>query len=102
MSSGIIIDDTSDHFQIFCCTNLVVKNEEVSTEIFYTINDDEALKNFNHVLELENWNPVYHTANVYDALDNFVDIFMNHYNRYCPLKKVTKLRQSINNMWFTA
>ena len=29
--SGVIIDDTSDHFPIFCCTNFVIKNEKVST-----------------------------------------------------------------------
>ena len=53
------------------------------------------------MLELEDWNPVYHSANVDDAFDNFVDIFMNHYNRCCPLKKVTKLKQSTDKMWFT-
>ena len=50
-------------------------------------NDDEALKNFNHVLELENWIPVYYSANFDDAFDNFVHILMNHYNRRCPLKR---------------
>ena len=52
VSSGVIIDDTSDHFPIFWCTNLSMKNEKVSTEIFHRTNDDEAIKNFNHVLEL--------------------------------------------------
>ena len=31
----------------------------------------------------------------------FVDIFMNHYNRCCPLKKVTKSKQSTDKMLFT-
>ena len=28
-------------------------------------------------------------------------IFVNHYNRCCPLKKATKLKQSKDKMWFT-
>ena len=95
LSSGVIIDDTIDHFQIKKI------NVNISTEIFYRTNDDEALKNFSLVLELENWNPVYYSANVDDAFDNFVDIFMNHYNRCCPLEKVTKSKQSTDKLWFT-
>ena len=79
-----------------------MKNEDVSTEILYRKNDDDdALKDFNYVLELENGNPVYFSANVDDAYDNFVDIFLNHYNRCCPLKKVTKSKQSTDKIWFT-
>ena len=88
LSSGVVIDDTSDHFPMFCCTNFVIKNEKVSTDIFYRKNDDEALKNLNYVLELENRNPVYNSPNVDDAFDNSVDIFMNYYNCCCPLKNI--------------
>ena len=56
------------------------------------MNDDEALNNFNYVLELENWNPVYNSESVDNALDNFVDIFMKNYNRCCPLKKIIKIK----------
>ena len=102
LSSGVIIDDTSDHCPIFCCTNFVMKNEKVSTLIFHRMNNDKAKKkNFNHVLELENWNPAYYATNVDDAFDNFVHIFMNHYNRCCSLKQVTKSKQSADKMWFT-
>ena len=53
------------------------------------------------MLELENWNPVYNSANVHDAFDNFVDIFMNYYNRCCPLRIFTKSKPGTGKMWFT-
>ena len=33
--------------------------------------------------------------------DNFVHIFMNHDNSCCPLKNVTKSKQSTDKMWLT-
>ena len=86
LSSGTIIDDKSDHFQIFCCIIFIVKNENVSTEISYRKNDDKALDNINYVLELINRNPVCNYVSVYDALDNFVHIFLSYYNRCFPWK----------------
>ena len=53
------------------------------------------------MLELENLNPVYYSANFDDAIDNFVDIFMYHYNRCCLLLKVTRSKQSTDKMWLT-
>ena len=38
--------------------------------------------NINYVLELENLNQVFNSANVDDVIDNFVDIFMNNYNHW--------------------
>ena len=65
------------------------------------MNDSEASKNFNYVLEFENRNPVGYSVNVDDAIDDVVDIFMNHLNRCCPLKKVTRSKQSTDKMSFT-
>ena len=53
------------------------------------------------MLELLNWNLVYNSANVDDTLDNIVDIFMNRYIRRCPVRRVTKSKQSTDKMWFT-
>ena len=44
LANGVIIDHTSDHFQIFCCTNFVIKNAKASTKIFNRTNDDKAFK----------------------------------------------------------
>ena len=88
LCSGAIIDDTSVHFPIFCCANFLIKNDNDSSHKLCRKNYDEALNNFNYVLELENSNPAYNSSNADDAFDNFVDIFVNYYNRCRPLRNL--------------
>ena len=65
INCGMIMDDISDHFPIFCISELnVSKPLKNNNELFYRENTNDNIKKFNDFLALQNWQTVYNAYNV--------------------------------------
>ena len=87
INCGIIMDDISDHFPIFCISELDVKKQlNNNNELFYRENTNDNIKKLNNFLTLQNWQTVYNANNVNESYNNFIEIFLHLYNISCPIR----------------
>jgi hypothetical protein len=99
-SSGLLINDISDHLPIFLFSKHAKRNKDYHHyKMIRRINDNNIQLMKNELSE-QNWNLVCNCNNVNLAYDNFLDIFMKVYNKHCPLQKVYVKQKSIERPWF--
>jgi hypothetical protein len=88
ISSGVLVDDLSDHFpnfiQIPSSAGSKPKCASKLSRSFNHVNITTFLNNLNNT----NWNSVYASNDVNLAFENFWDVFNNQFNLNFPLKSV--------------
>ena len=103
-TSGIIIDDVSDHLPIFHLSrsNLVKQSNDKCTEIRYSRKENDS--NVSKMLDVlcnYNWDVVLQEKDVNKAYNNFTEIYQNIYNKCCPLVQIKSKRKDSNKPWMT-
>ena len=90
--TGIVKTDISDHFPVFLIAETDVKKSQKSSFVFKRVINDSNLKKFNDLLLTVNWTNVLKNTDPNIAYDEFLDIFLTHYNYIFPMRKL-KLSQ---------
>jgi len=98
LTSGVVINDISDHFPTFIVHCDILKN---SAPEFIVKRDFglQNLENFKNDLSLTNWNPVLNNDNADQSYDIFWDIFSKAYESNFPLRRIKRNKNihKINN-----
>ena len=57
------------------------------TKFYLRVNSEENISKLNCLLALESWHSVFSANTVNDSYNALIDIFMRHYNLFCPIKE---------------
>ena len=88
LCSGIILNDTSDHFPIFCNFDMslnVSQTSSTSSTIKYQVVNDRTINNLKNSLETQDWSNVMSCTDVNVAYDLFHDIVNYAYCECIPI-----------------
>ena len=100
-SSGIIKTDISDHFSIFHSfdlSNNSIRNER--KKIFKRNLSQSNVENFRLALGNANWDDVILEADANSAFDIFHNIFIEIFDKTCPVNEVKVKSKNLLNPWF--
>ena len=100
-STGIIKTDISDHFPVFFITETEVNKKEKSNFVFKREINDTNLREFNETLLGVNWANVLRNTDPNTAYNDFIKIFLSHYNIFFPKKKIQIKTKSQSSPWIT-
>ncbi|KAJ8020126.1 hypothetical protein HOLleu_41993 [Holothuria leucospilota] len=89
-TSGVIVDDISDHFPVFILANLDVAASKGGSTYFKRDLNHHSLKLLRSTIQNESWTDVLQSSDVDSAFDCFHNIFLNHLNNYLPWVAYTK------------
>ena len=100
-SSGVIKTDISDHFPVF----FVIENDMLRTQksifVFKRDINPLSLKEFNESLMRVNWTNVLENTDPNAAYNQFLEIFLTHYNACFPKKKIKIKTKNLASPWIT-
>ncbi|KAL7382736.1 hypothetical protein ABVT39_027076 [Epinephelus coioides] len=101
ITSGIIINDTSNHLPVFATIHSSTGTNKENTK-YKTIRQktEECMKSFKLDLMKQDWNKVY-VENVDEAYDTFISITTALYEKNCPLVKKLVKHKLANKPWLT-
>ncbi len=101
--SLIIVSDISDHYIVCNSFDIKLKKTDNKSDYERRLTYEENLLNLNEALQNQNWNDVIQAVDVNVAYNSFIQIFMSHYDVYCPKKtfksnhKITPQQKYANN-----
>ena len=101
IKSGLIINNISDHLPVFVTYNCQIKSKKEENRYRYVrLRTDESINKLRNDLLYEEWNGVY-SEEVNGAYECFVERFLSHYDKNCPIIQC-KNRSSYNKKpWIT-
>ena len=100
--TGIVKTDISDHFPVFLVAETDVKKPQKSNFIFKRHINDINLIKFKDALLTVNWVNVFKNADPNIAYDEFLKIFLSHYNSIFPMKKIQIKSKNLASPWITS
>ena len=101
ISSGIFINDITDHLPIFMISARVnVKNSRKQYRSVRDISSNNV-EMFKQCLNQLNWKTVYSERDVNVAYNELVKLFNEAYNKCCPLKR-SMVKYNMAKPWFTS
>ena len=101
LTSGIMFNDISDHLPIFAlCEYNISKYNEKEFQFIRKMNED-TMESFSNELNQQTWENVLKTDDGNQAYDSFLHIFMDIFNKHCPVKNVSPKREKRKKIWFT-
>ena len=99
--SGLLVNDISDHLPIFLFSQYISsKNKPKQFKVIRKVKD-ESIMLMKKDLAKQDWNVVCNCNDINLAYGYFIDIFMNIYNKHCPLVKVCVNQKYNDKPWFT-
>lgn len=81
-----MVNDISDHLPIFTIVAITYNNNIHNKEYYKRLRTEKEIKILVKDLLAEDWNTVYQSTDTDYAYKHFLKIFMNLYNKKCPLK----------------
>uniref|UniRef100_A0A3B3C2G3 Reverse transcriptase domain-containing protein n=1 Tax=Oryzias melastigma TaxID=30732 RepID=A0A3B3C2G3_ORYME len=100
-TSGLLINDVSDHLPIFMVKKKVTKiHNELRTVKIHRKKNHETLNKFKHELMEQNWDNVY-IDDVNTAYNVFLEKFCTLYEKNCPLVTKTICNKFAAKPWMT-
>lgn len=101
IKSGLIINDISDHLPVFVTySSQMVNKKEEKCYKNVRIRTEEAVNKLRNDLLNEAWEGVY-TESVNDAYESFLNCFLSHYNKRCPITKCRNKNSYNKKPWIT-
>jgi len=88
--SGIMYNDISDHLPIFALCEYNISRYNVKEFQFIRKVNEDTMASLSNELILQTWENVLKTDDVNQAYDSFLHIFMDIFNKHCPVEKVTQ------------
>ena len=96
LSSGVILDDISDHLPVFCiCHNLFFKGKQ--HDFLKRVINEVSISKFYRCLEQISWNLDEKDPNL--AYNSFLNEFLEIYNKCFPLQKVIIKKKFSTKPW---
>ena len=101
VTSGILINDITDHLPIFAYIDYDMEvDNEVKVVKKRDLNDVNVCK-FKEELGKVDWSTVINVGDPSLAYDKFMEIYLDVYERCCPIKMVELKAHNCNRPWFT-
>ena len=104
ITAGVLIEDTSDHFPVFCCLPdfSVSSRKSPKTKVSFQDFSKNNLSKLNVALAETNWDCVYNAPDPNTATEHLQKIISDTLDITCPFKtKTIKNRTVLNQPWFT-
>ncbi|KAI2647507.1 DNA-directed RNA polymerase subunit omega [Labeo rohita] len=101
VKSGLLINDTTDHFPIFVTYFCEIKTNKEKFSKVIRLRTEETLNGFRDDLMKEQWNNVCNTKNVNKAYELFLKKYLWLYNKNCPIKIWNDKVRNNNKPWLT-
>ena len=104
ISSGLLINDISDHLPVFAIFHNFFKNTndpKQNTLDFKRIKTQETIAALNADLSTQDWKTVYVNKDPNKAYEAFLSILLELYNKNCPLRKQIVKYKHRNRPWIT-
>ena len=99
--SGIIKNDISDHFGIFCVLKTDLERKS-NNEYFLRRDISESnVKKFKALMNTVDWNLITQTLNPNDSYCIFIEKFIKIYDQAFPLQKIKIKGKSLVSPWIT-
>ena len=86
LTSGI--NDISDHLPIFAFCEYNISRYNVKEFQFIRKTNEDTMESFSNELNQQTWENVLKTDDVIEAYDSFLHIFMDIFNKHCPVENV--------------
>ena len=99
-NSGLLINDITDHLPVFVKSDYFVFKTVFKKIKFYRDTSLHSLQLFQRALQDQNWDVVYNSNNVNSAYSNFIKLFTDIYNKYCPVKQRVIKGDNYSKPWF--
>ena len=99
----IMYNDISDHLPIFALCEYNISRYNVKEFQFIRKKNKDTMASFSNELILQTWENVLKTDDVNQAYDSFLHIFMDIFNKHCPVEKVTQKsfeEKNLVHQWF--
>ena len=102
MFSGLMICDIADHLPVFILHDNKVNICNVnSKQTKRRIKTKESINELKNDLNKQDWSMVYREQDVDLAYDTFFEMFMEIYNKHCPVINNTKKNKFEKCPWMT-
>lgn len=100
--SGILINDITDHLPVFVIYDCELKLMKEEHEIRQRrVRTEESLNILRSALSGHDWRMVYQASDVNSAYDTFLDTFLSHYDRSCPMQQSRGEANCQDRPWIT-
>ena len=99
--TGIVKTDISDHFPVFLVTDTKVNKTEKSRFVFKREIIGDNIKIFKEKLQSVNWTSVLNNIEPNSAFNDFLEIFLLHYNTIFPMRRIQIKTKNLENSWIT-
>ena len=99
--SGIIKTDISDHFPVFIIADAELNKTHKTEFIFKREINSVNLSEFNESLLTVDWNNLLNSTDSNIAYNEFLKIFLTHYDSFFPKKKIQIKSKNITSPWIT-
>ena len=101
LTSGIMFKNISDHLQMFALCEYNISRYNVKEFQFIRNMNEGKMASFSNELSQQTWESMLKTDDVNQAYDSFLHIFMDIFNKHCPVKRFPKTSFENKKPWFT-
>ena len=99
--SGIIKNDISDHFGIFCVLKTDLERKSNNEYILRRDICESNVEKFKELMNTVDWSLITQTLNPNDPYSIFIAKFIKTYDQDFPLQKIKVKRKSLVSPWIT-
>ena len=99
--SGIIKNDISDHFGIFCVLKTDLERKSNNEYILRRDIGESNVEKFKELMNTVDWNLITQTLNPNDSYSIFIEKFIKIYDQAFPLQKIKIKGKSLVSPWIT-
>ena len=97
--AGVIKTDISDHFPVFFSTESELEKDEKTNVFFKRVISNDDLNNFKKILLNTDWNIILSHTDPDEAYNEFLRIFLFHYEFCFPKKKFSIKPKTLASPW---
>ena len=101
ISNGLLINDISDHPPVISITKEMQKPVHTTNYLLKRNTTSDAISNFCHDLEQQNWETIVETNDVNQAYSSFIYIVKTLFNKNCPIKRIMIKNNKYDKPWIT-
>ena len=100
-TSGILLNDITDHFPVFMLYEYRVKREQDCLVSYRRLMDGDSVRLLNDVLQAETWDKVYSQNDVDSSYEYFLQTLESHLEKCCPMSTKYVNNNKKNKPWIT-
>ena len=86
---------------MFSITSEMQISVHTTRYLFKRDTSSDAISQFCHDLDQQNWETVIQTDNVNEAYNSFLDVVKTLFNKNCPVKRITINNNKYDKHWIT-